>query len=1226
MEFDESQQQVLDAAARAGHGPILSFGGPGSGKSTLVAELALRHLESGQDSSRLLVLSPTRATSAVLRNEIESAWAARDTSSRGGSLSEQPSRSFSSYAFWLLGEARRREILSFQARRPRLLSGAEQDSIIRELLAAGGSGGLPLIEWPASLQEAAGTDGFRKEIRELFDRAAEYGVSPEQLRGLAEQCRRPEWAAAAELYERYREDLDAGANADAFDPAGLINEACNLLEENPDFLATERQRLRRIVVDDLQEATPSVYRLLRLIGAGADVLAFANAETAVQGFRGARPDKLRSWTVSPRRVTAESVLGLNPETDAEIDGIIRRSISGAMTPDPHGGLPGVDPQVMVLEQNHRIAPEVGKAYARALRRIAPAGPQQPRQRWLELLSSPRAEHAAPAVRDPAATETEELAPTQAEEPAAEDQRGSCAVEIVPGDYLAEQFVLQEVLDRHHRHGVPFDQIAVIARNGALLQRLVRMFQTQGVPVRQSMSDVILNQEPAVGPLLRVLRLVAGQKDPEVEHPVALPEVLALLTSRYGETDSMTLRSLRQVLRGQERRRIRTTPEPTASGPVGPGPAESGSSESQPTGSEPTEPAPAEPRSSDDLLVAAANDVADPVFSEVRRQTRFQHLTRGLERVAVMLAAGRAASSPSVGPEELLWEIWNAADVSRHWAGLTRRASAEGRRADQDLDAVMALFQAAERFSDQNPGASALSFVDHIERLELPMDTLAKTSAGDAAIEVLTPASAAGREFDTVILTGLQEGAWPNLNPRGQLLGSGHLVDVVEGRAEASAQSLLVKRMNVLQDEYRLFASAVSRAKNRLYAVAVHAQEESPSLLLDLVVPPGEREARSAAIPRPITAPRLIAELRRHLEISIQAELDDDAAGSAPRRAGGPGPNSASEASTETQRQAAARALAVLADGGLSGAEPSTWWGLPELSTTEPLLEAEDTVRVSPSSVQNAIESPLQWFTGAAGGVEATDFSRMLGSLIHEIAEHHPTETQLEVLDHELDARWDSLGREEGWETEKDRNRAQVMLKKLAGYFGTAQREGREVIARELQVEATLEIPVSEAGTWGEPETRTVLIRGVIDRVERTETGELFVIDLKTGKHKPTQAEIPTHGQLGSYQLLVALGAVDRALAEADDAGSSDDTESPPTTSAGHGAALLNVGTTVTSKTDLQKQDPLGPEDSWPMEQLTQAARAMSGAEFAAYHAPNQQRCLVGALCPLCENTKQVTQP
>ncbi|GAA1172880.1 ATP-dependent helicase [Nesterenkonia xinjiangensis] len=1159
MEFDESQRQVLAAVAEPGHGPILVHGGPGSGKSTLAVELALRHLESGQDSHRLLVLSPTRATSAALRDEIETSWARRDTSGRGGSLSEQPSRSFSSYAFWLLGEARRREILTFRARQPRLLSGAEQDSIIRQLLAPDPATGLTTISWPAALQEAAGTDGFRKEIRELFDRAAEYGVSPERLRALAESCRRPEWRAAADLYEQYREDLDAGSNADAFDPAGLINEACNLLEENPQLLEDERLRLRRIIVDDIQEATPSVFRLLRLVGAGGDVVAFANPETAVQGFRGARPDKLRNWTTSPQRLSSEAAAGLDPETDLDVDGIVRRSVSGAMTPDPHGGLPGAEPAVMVLEENHRIAPALGRVYARVLRRLAPIGPQSARRRWEDLL----------------AAGGEDVGQGTSTHDGEEDDAvpGSCAVEVVPQDYLAEQFVLQEVLDRHHRAGVPFEEIAVIARNGTMLTRLVRMFQAQGVPVRQSMSDVILNQEPGVAPLLQVLSIVADPEAREVE----LPEVLVLLTSRYGDADSMSLRSLRQVLRQQERRSVE-----------------------------------GEPRSSDELLCAAINSPEDPVVAAVRAQERYRHLTRGVERIAAMIRAGRTAFDAAAGPEELLWEIWDAAGVSAHWAGVSRKPTAEGRVADQDLDAVMALFQAAERFADQNPGATPQAFVDHMERLELPMDTLAKTSAGDHAVEVLTPASAAGREFDTVILTGLQEGAWPNLNPRGQLLGSGQLVDVVEGRTDAAAQSPLVKRMNVLQDEYRLFASAVSRARRRLFAVAVHGQEESPSMLLDLVVPPDERSSRGSAIPRPITAPRLIAELRRHLEDSVQRELDGAEAGPA----------------VVQEREAAARALARLASAGLTGADPDQWWGLPELSTDAPLLEPEEVVRVSPSSVQTAVESPLQWFTQAAGGVEPTDFTRMLGSLIHEIAEHHPTETDLEVLHRELEDRWHTLGRDEGWESEKDRLRAEQMIGKLAQYYRAVERDGREVAARELKVEATLEVPAGEPDRDGAeaPGRRTVQIRGVIDRVERSADGRLFVIDLKTGKTKPGKKDITTHAQLGAYQLLVSLGAVDAGLAgDASATGDDGDQGSPDAASPSLGAALLHVGTPV-AQLDLQGQPALSEDEDWPVQQVTLAARVMSGSRFDAYHPNGQQSCRIGALCPLCENAKQVTQP
>ncbi len=264
-----------------------------------------RFLREGNDSRRLLVLSPTRSTSAALRDEIEHRWAEE---SEGASLSEQPSRSFASYAFWVLGEARRRQILEFRARQPRLLSGAEQDRILREILETFEEGDEP---WPAELREAAETDGFRKEIRELLDRATEYGVSPERLRELAAGCGRPEWHTAADIYDRYLTQLEADSHADAFDPAGLINEACHILESNPDFLAEERERLTCVVVDDLQEASPTVYRLLRLIGAGRPVTAFANPDTVTQGFRGARPDKLGSWSAQVRRAVPSAGEPLN---------------------------------------------------------------------------------------------------------------------------------------------------------------------------------------------------------------------------------------------------------------------------------------------------------------------------------------------------------------------------------------------------------------------------------------------------------------------------------------------------------------------------------------------------------------------------------------------------------------------------------------------------------------------------------------------------------------------------------------------------------------------------------------------------------------------------------------------------------------------------------------------------------------------------------------------------
>ena len=53
----------------------------------------------------------------------------------------------------------------------------------------------------------------------------------------------------------------------------------------------------------------------------------------------------------------------------------------------------------------------------------------------------------------------------------------------------------------------------------------------------------------------------------------------------------------------------------------------------------------------------------------------------------------------------------------------------------------------------------------------------------------------------------------------------------------------------------------------------------------------------------------------------------------------------------------------------------------------------------------------------------------------------------------------------------------------------------------------------------------VRLRGSMDRVEIGTDGRIHVVDFKTGKGKPTVAEIEQHAQLGVYQVAVAHGAV-----------------------------------------------------------------------------------------------------
>ncbi|WP_166433022.1 ATP-dependent helicase [Nesterenkonia salmonea] len=1060
--------------------PTLVYGAPGSGKTTLAVDSALDFLRSGEDSRNLLVLSPTRDSSAYLRDEIESRWGAEAPEA---ALSEQPSRSFASYAFWVLGEARRRKMLTFSAQTPRLLSGAEQDHIIRDILQDMITEGA-VNRWPTGLREATKADGFRKEVRELLDRAREHGITPTWLATTARQQQVPEWQVAAEVYSRYLERFSSADFEDAYDPAGLMSEAARLLENNPELLDAERNRLMHIIIDDVQEASPSVYRLLRLIGAGRPVLALANPDAVTQGFRGARPDKLKGW----------------------------RELMAA---DPRLGLYGQDPQVHTLAESHGMAGRIAQVYSRTVQRISAPAETSLRRMWQTYLHGNLEETSS---------------------------GGSADAVTVVSDHAAERAVLAEILRRYDHGKVPFHQIAVIARSGSTARRTGRVLAAHGIPVRQSMRDIVLNQEPAVAPLLRVLAWASQGRDTS-EPALSLGEVLELADSRYGIGDALSFRRLRQDLRRHERR-LATAENRDA-------------------------------RSSDELILAAAHNPQDTILNTIALPAtgdRPETPANGLKRLARMLQAARAAAETGLTrPGELLWEIWDAAGLAEAWREATKHPGWDAERADRDLDAVLALFHAAERYEQQNPQGTAAGFADHMQRLELPMDTLAQTVADDDAVEVLTPTTAAGRHFNSVIVLDLQQGVWPNAQPRGELLRSRELADVAEGQSSAASRSLMVKRMQTLQDEYRLFASAISRATHRLFAVAVENQENRPSTLLDLITVAEHRPSPTETEIRPLTEASLIADLRRTLE----ADPTD---------------------------QNAAQALAALASHNIAGANPSSWWGLPQLTSTEPIFGADEELTVSPSTVQTAITQPLQWFTTRAGGTEPTDFNRMLGTLIHSIAEAHPEETDIQKLHHVLERRWPEL-RLEGWEGEARKAQARDMLRQLAGYH--VRVGNREVVGTETSASTSIDVE----GATG---TGRVVIKGEIDRIER-DGGKLHIVDLKTGGKAPSQEETQRHPQLGLYQLLAAgdptlktLGGVEKA-------------------------ALLYVATNKHAAVREQEAVPLHEPQAWPFKQLQQAVHAMTQPTFEARADANAgtgrwSTCRVGPLCPLCEEAKQVTQP
>lgn len=1071
-----------------GSGPVLVPGAPGTGKSTVLVEAAVRRaFHDGVDPERILILAPGRLAADSLRD--------RFTARLDRSLSTTPARTWASYAFDLIRRAKAEGILPLP-RPPRLLSGPEQDLIIKELLDGHALPGLQL-PWPADLGAALETRGFRHEVRLLFDRIIESGSTAEDLAELGRRCGREDWIAAAALYAEYRDVLDLRM-PEAFDPAGIITAARHIFQDAPDFLAAERERLQLLLVDDVQEANPAVFELLADIAAGKDCYVTSSADTVVQGFRGARPDLVAEL---PRLLSTGTAVLERP-----------------------------------LWHTHRHAPAVAEAWLGVAGRISQrAGGQLARR--LEQLQQ---DHGSQPPR----------------------HHGAVEAHLVPSPVHELRYVAQRILDQHINHGRELAEIAVIVRNGGQLSELQRYLSGQGIPVRVPVAESAVRDEVAVRPLLDAYAIAL---DPALLTPEA---AVSLLTSRIGGATSIELRRLRQSLRREEL--------------LGGG-----------------------GRTSDALLVEA--------LLEPGALATLGMEGRSARRTARMIQAGRgAAAEPGANAESVLWALWHSTGLANAWTETALAGGPHGARADRDLDAMMALFHTAERYVDQMPGAGPEQFLEYLLNQELPMDTLAARAQVDDAVELMTPASAAGREWPVVIVAGLQEGVWPNTRLRGELLGSTLYADAVEHGVEYALQLDPLSRLrDIRYDELRSFSTAVSRAQDLLICTAVSSEDDQPSSFLDYVSPlrPGQEGRGFTPVERPMTLRALVAELRQY------AQLDGRYA------------PEAAEAVRVLARLAAA-------EPPVPGAHPESWWGLAALTSTEAVVPPGGTVYVSPSKVESVQKSPLDWFVQAAGGEAATDFARSLGTLVHAIAQDLPEASGSEYVA-ELVRRWPALGMKDNWEGRLDFQRAEAMVRKLAQYVLVMRSDGRSLVGVEQDFAVQLPDVVPAAGRAadaGAPEpgpagdgmedgperglVRSAVLRGQVDRLEIDSEGRLVVVDLKTGKRQPGKAELSRHPQLGAYQAAVLAGGFVDATGE--------------TAKAAPGGAVLAQLGTGTKGPGVQQQEPLDPQENWAVEMVNGAAAVMAGSVFDARHDPAKgghggHGCRLPEVCPLCVRGKQVTE-
>ncbi|WP_297773536.1 ATP-dependent DNA helicase [Mycobacterium sp.] len=283
--------------APGARGVVRVLGGPGTGKSSLLIDAAVAQLDAGMSPESVLLLTGSGRLGMAERSALTTALLRSRSAGPGRvAVSEPLVRTVHGYAYAVLRRAAERA----GDAPPRLVTSAEQDAIIRELLAGDlDDGPCSATAWPAQLRPALSTAGFATELRNLLARCAERGVDPQELERLGRRCRRPEWTAAGQFARQYEQVMllraavgmaAPEATAPALGAAELVGAALEAFAVDPELLAGERARIRVLLVDDAQQLDPQAARLVRVLAAGADLaLVAGDPNQAVFGFRGGEP-------------------------------------------------------------------------------------------------------------------------------------------------------------------------------------------------------------------------------------------------------------------------------------------------------------------------------------------------------------------------------------------------------------------------------------------------------------------------------------------------------------------------------------------------------------------------------------------------------------------------------------------------------------------------------------------------------------------------------------------------------------------------------------------------------------------------------------------------------------------------------------------------------------------------------------------------------------------------
>lgn len=985
----------------------LVAGAPRSGKTEFALDILIAAMKRYGDANAVMTVSGRQIADMLGDRAIRELSAVSQA---------RPVTTLSAVAFRLLTAAR-----SAQGKPlPKLLNGAEQDVIIRKVLAShvehrqhGDECAtcdllrvyFAVSEWSGLVADDS-TDAFANQLRDMLARMNEIGAKPEfenmliaraasrngELDARRERLR-TQWRLAFALREEYNAAIRAAYSGEyRLDASQLMIDATEAVSDIRDADIPNM-----LIVDDFQDATLAGFALLEALhNRGTRLLLVGNPDEAVQTFRGSYPEYLFNEAQSRMGARLERIENLYAACENDGAQTIRNASNRQNVHDDYRTL---------------VATRVSLSIAST-----------------EPTDVPLPERPGKMRNIPGAMPIEAL-PSGNTDACVTPADGSVKTALYRSSSEELDDVVWKIKTEHLQRSREWNDMAVITHDNATVRAFGERLRADGVPVRYSSVTRPLKDEPFVQGLFALIELAelkrrtiaASGMDPQAAGSYIRSRVASIMASPL-----ITVGGDRQ----HEGRPARLASVESAMHALASLAEIVGDDEIRAQDSANMAKTDVEQQSSLLRLMADWHeymakchaisdegqhdgghdgDQNDPVFD---MDALYVLLLEGNTDRVIDTIASVTGSDPQVKAFASLWKVldktceaehklvlrepqyvldcaWRACGKAEIWQRVALEHSAAGRAANDRLDAAMRLFNYASggESSGEFAARTIEAFMEQVRSLTIEADSLAHTAPIDQAVTLTTPAGAAGRHWNLVFLPSLQQGQWPNLTPRNTLFGGEELADVMlHGELSDTVTTSAGKRdaqlAAVLASEQKSFLVALTRADECAVMSAVLNDDHVPSDFLYGYVPEWFDRDRDADMER-----------REYAAIGSQGDyagLESDPRGliAAARSV------LAMEPSNSPKARDAAETLALLASRGIRAADPDCWPFVEEpvsLAERETIQDGKtrqsDVVTLSPSAVDNLWACPVCWmlenrFSGPRMGSVATNF----GSLIHTVAQ------------------------------------------------------------------------------------------------------------------------------------------------------------------------------------------------------------------------------------------------